>query len=63
MAELHEQSYICLELRETCSDAVNKLLYEFKGAPELNSDDLTEDRLLEHIKSVAVKTIHKEVHR
>jgi len=63
MAELHEQSDICLELRETCSDAVNKLLYEFIGAPELNSDDLTEDRLLEHIKSVAVKTIHKEVHR
>lgn len=49
------------ELRTACSSEVNKLLFEFVGAATLNA--CTEDELLGHIKSVAVKTVHKEVHR
>ena len=50
-----------LELRASCSTEVNKLLFEYVGATVLNS--CTEAELLEHIKAVAVKTTHKEVHR
>ena len=50
-----------LELRTACSSDVNKLLFEFVGADTLNN--CTEEELLEHIKSVAVKVTDKEVHR
>ena len=50
-----------LELRAACSPDVNKLLFEFVGAAVLN--ECTEAEMLQHIKSVAVKTTHKEVHR
>ena len=54
-------SSIRLELRASCSDDVDKLLFEFVGPTVLK--DCTESQLLEHIKSVAVKHTHKEVHR
>ena len=63
LANIGTTEDVCLELREACSTDINKLLYEFVGASELNSEDLTETKLLEHIKLVAVKTVHKEVHR
>ena len=63
IAELVDEEESCLELRECCSTDVNKLLYEFKGKDELNDRHLTEEKLLGFIKSVAVKTIHTEVHR
>ena len=63
MADLEEEKEICLELRETCSSEVNRLLYQYKGADALNANDLKEKDLLEFIKIVAVKSIHKEVHR
>ena len=52
---------IRLELRESCSSDVNKLLFEYVGATTLN--ECSEKDLLDHIKSVAVKSVHKEVHR
>lgn len=50
-----------LELRECCSPEVNKFLFEYVGPAKLNV--CTEKELLDHIKSVAVKVVHKEVHR
>ena len=63
LSGLQEEADICLELREACSAEVNKLLYDFVGATELNDVNLTESVLMNHIKSVAVRTIHEEVHR
>jgi hypothetical protein len=63
MTKLTTREVIILELRAACSNDVNKLLFEFVGAETLNSDTLTTDGLIGHIKSVAVKGVHKEVHR
>ena len=63
IAELTDRDEVCLELRECCSSDVNKLLYEYKGKDALNDQRLSEQQLLEFIKSVAVKTIHVEIHR
>ena len=52
---------IRLELRECCSPDVNKFLFEYIGPSKLNV--CTENELLSYIKSVAVKVVHKEVHR
>ena len=52
---------IRMELRSSCSEEVNKMLFEFVGPDVLNS--CTEDDLLAHIKSVAVRNVHVEVHR
>ena len=52
---------IRLELRAACSSDVNRMLFEYVGATTLDAS--TEDQMLVHIKSVAVKTVHKEVHR
>ena len=49
------------ELRASCSEDVNRFLFEFVGAETLNK--ATEEELLQHIRAVAVKTTHKEVHR
>ena len=54
-------AFIRNELHAACSEEVRKLLFEFHGPTEL--DNCTEAELLQHIKSVAVKTVHKEVHR
>ena len=51
---------IRLELCACCSAEVNKFLFEYVGVSTLNASSETE--LLHHIKSVAVKTVHKEVH-
>ena len=63
IANLSGQEEVCMELRETCSEEVNQLLYQFVGSSELNRVNLTEAELLEHIRTVAVKSIHPEVHR
>ena len=63
IAEVEDETEICLELRESCSPAVYKLLYQFVGTEELNKPDITEVDMLAHIKQVAVKSIHEEVHR
>ena len=52
---------IRLELRECCSSDVNKFLFEYIGATKL--DGATEAQMISYIKSVAVKVVHKEVHR
>ena len=52
---------IRLELRACCSPDVNKFLFEYVGPTKL--DNCTKEELLSHIKSVAVKVTHKEVHR
>jgi len=54
---------VCLELRDSCSPEVNRMLFEFIGADKLNDTHLTEEILLKDIKAVAVRSIHKEVHR
>ena len=54
---------MCAELRECCSPEVNRMLFEFIGGEDLSSTDMTEMKLLDHIKAVAVRSIHKEVHR
>ena len=56
-----ETEVIRLELRASCSNEVNRLLFEYVGSVVV--DDSTEEQLLQHIKTVAVKTVHKEVHR
>ena len=62
-SEISDEEQVCLELRDSCSSDVNKLLYQFIGGSELNASDLTEIKLLEYICNVAVKVEHKEVHR
>ena len=52
---------IRMELRAACSMEVNKLLFEFVGATTL--DGASEEELLAYIKGIAVKGLHKEVHR
>ena len=61
MTNLTTTEEIRLELRAACSNEVNKLLFEFIGAATL--DVCTEEDLLGHIRAVAVKGTHKEVHR
>ena len=63
MTAIEGDEQICLELRAACSIEVNKLLFEFVGADILNDPSLTEEQLLKHIQAVAVRSIHKEVHR
>ena len=43
MTQLEENKEICLELREACSPEVNRLLYDYVGAEELNKSSLKED--------------------
>jgi hypothetical protein len=56
-----ELTMIRMELRAACSSDVNKMLFEFVGPDILNA--CTEEELLAHIKSVAVKQVHHEVHQ
>ncbi len=48
-------------LRQCCAPPLNKRLFDVKGANALNS--ATEDNLLAWMKEIAVKGVHKEVHR
>ena len=59
----NDEQETCSELRESCSPEVNRMLFEFIGADELRKKELTEEALLNNIKSVAVRSIHQEVHR
>ena len=61
MCRLRDISEIRNELRSSCSSDVNKLLFDLIGSDRLNS--ASEAELLMFIKSVAVKGMHKEVHR
>lgn len=61
MTKLTDLDEIRNELRSACSPAVNELLFNFVGPASLNTS--TEDELLNHIRSVAVKTVHPEVYR
>ena len=61
MANINDADTLRMELRASCSDDVNKMLFEFVGPATL--DRCNEQQLLGHIKSVAVKSVHKEVHR
>ena len=63
ITKLESREDTILELRSACSHDVNKLLFEFIGAATLNDDTLNEETLLRHIRSVAIKGVHKEVHR
>ena len=49
------------ELRAYCDPAINKMLFELVGATTLNA--LPEMELLERMRKVAVRGVHKEVHR
>ena len=61
MTRLTEQAEIRNELRSACTGAVNELLFNFVGPDQL--DRATEEELLNHIRSVAVKAVHPEVYR
>ena len=61
MTGITDQNILRMELRASCSQEVNKLLFEYIGSEAL--DTASEANLLEHIKRVAVKGTHKEVHR
>ena len=60
MARIESEEERVMELRSCCSMEVNKLLFDVVSPATLNVD--TETDLLGHIKSVAVKGVHKEVH-
>ena len=49
------------ELREACSHEVNRMLFELYGPVELNS--MSEAKLMDYIKKVAVNGSFREVHR
>ena len=61
MTAITDPNFVRMELRAACSQDVNRLLFEYVGSESLNV--ASEDELLGHIKSVAVKETHKEVHR
>lgn len=61
MSKLTDPIEIRNELRSACDTTVNEMLFNFVGPQALSTS--TEDQLLTHIKSVAVKTVHPEVYR
>lgn len=61
MAKITTAAETQMELCAACSPDVNKLLFEFVGPDSLATS--TEEQLLAHIKTIAVKGTHKEVHR
>ena len=61
MCDLTNQAEIQNELRTACSPNVNRLLFQLLGSETLNI--ATEEQLLHQIRLVAVKGLHKEVHR
>ena len=48
-------------LRQCCTDQLNKRLFDIRGSGAL--DNASEVELLAWIKEIAVKGVHKEVHR
>ena len=61
MTGLEDVTAIRDELRECCTRQLNTRLVQMNGATVLGSCD--EVRLLVLIKAIAVKGVHKEVHR
>lgn len=61
MTGINDADYVKMELRAACSQEINRLLFEYVGPLQL--DQANERELLEHIRAIAVKVIHKEVHR
>jgi hypothetical protein len=53
MTAITDVNMLRMELRSSCSQDINRLLFEYVGATVLNT--ATEDELLIRIKSVAVK--------
>ena len=61
MARLTTADEIKDNLRQCCEPQLNKRLFDVKGVATLNQ--ASEDNLLGWIKEIAVKGVHKEVHR
>ncbi len=61
MAKLTDVTEIRDHLRQCCAPLLNKRLFDVQGADVLNS--ASEASLLSWIKDIAVKEVHKEVHR
>ena len=61
MCGLKEPVEIHNELTTPCSSKVNGLLFDLVGSEAHNT--ATEEQLLWHIRLIAVKVLHKEVHR
>ena len=61
MANLTDVVDIRDNLRQCCSTSLNKRLFDVKGSSTLNS--AAEVDLLAWIKDIAVKGVHKEVHK
>ena len=61
MASLTSASEIRNELRSACSEKINEMLFNFAGPDALNN--ATENELMNHIKTVAVRAVHPEVYR
>ena len=61
MANLTDVVDIRDNLRQCCSTSLNKRLFDVKGSSTL--DSAVEVDLLAWIKDIAVKGVHKEVHR
>ena len=61
MTEITDANKLRMELRASCSPDLNRMLFEFVGADVLNT--CTETQMLQHIKSVAVRETHPEVHQ
>ena len=60
MCKLTNPSTICNELRMACIPELNRLLFDLMGADTLNT--ASEDQLLQYIKLVTVRGLHKEVY-
>jgi len=61
MCGLKDSAVIRNELRTACTPETNRLLFELIGPETL--DTATEEHLLQQIRLVVVKGLHKEVHR
>ena len=61
MCGLTEPAVLRNEQRTACVSEVNRLLFDLVGAETLNST--TEEQLLQQIKLVAVRGLHKKVYR
>ena len=61
MCRLTDPAEIRNELRSTCSTKMNRILFELVGTEILSTT--IEHQLLHQIRLVAVKGVHKEVHR
>ena len=61
MTGMEDMAAVRDELRECCSKQLNTRLVQMHGCSMLEDSD--ENKLLEMIKNIAVKGMHKEVHR